>query len=45
MVIVLSEIVCSECGKTDHVPFTPTGDRPVYCQECCQECYQKRKGF
>jgi CxxC-x17-CxxC domain-containing protein len=26
--------VCAECGKECEVPFRPTGDRPVYCQEC-----------
>ena len=26
--------VCAECGKECEVPFQPTGDRPVYCQEC-----------
>ncbi|MFC1506992.1 CxxC-x17-CxxC domain-containing protein [Thermoproteota archaeon] len=41
MVRILHEITCSDCGKKDNVPFVPTGDRPVYCQEC----YQKRKGF
>jgi len=26
--------VCSSCGKECEVPFKPTGERPVYCQEC-----------
>ena len=26
--------VCADCGKECEVPFQPTGDRPVYCQEC-----------
>ena len=26
--------VCAGCGKECEVPFRPTGDRPVYCQEC-----------
>ena len=26
--------VCADCGKECEVPFRPTGDRPVYCQEC-----------
>ncbi|MFA6807629.1 MAG: zinc-ribbon domain containing protein [Eubacteriales bacterium] len=29
-------VVCSECGKETQVPFQPTGDRPVYCQDCYQ---------
>jgi len=28
------EITCSQCGKTDTVPFEPKGDRPVLCGEC-----------
>ena len=28
------EIVCSECGKTDTVPFKPSEGRPVLCSEC-----------
>ncbi len=26
--------VCADCGKECEVPFRPTRDRPVYCQEC-----------
>ena len=26
--------VCADCGKDCEVPFQPTGDRPIYCQEC-----------
>lgn len=26
--------VCSECGKTCEVPFRPSGDKPVFCNEC-----------
>ena len=25
---------CSSCGSHCEVPFRPTGDRPVYCQDC-----------
>lgn len=25
---------CSECGNSCEVPFKPTGDRPVYCNDC-----------
>jgi len=25
---------CSRCGAETEVPFKPTGERPVYCQEC-----------
>jgi CxxC-x17-CxxC domain-containing protein len=27
-------IVCHSCGKDAELPFKPSGDRPVYCQEC-----------
>lgn len=26
--------VCSGCGNECEVPFRPTGDKPVYCNEC-----------
>ncbi len=26
--------VCSECGKEAMVPFQPSPDKPVYCDEC-----------
>jgi CxxC-x17-CxxC domain-containing protein len=32
-------VICSDCGKETSVPFKPSGDKPVYCQEC----YQARK--
>ena len=34
-------VVCFECGKDTEIPFKPSGDRPVYCQEC----FAKRKGL
>lgn len=27
-------VVCAQCGKDTQVPFSPRGDRPVYCREC-----------
>lgn len=30
------DVICAECGKETQVPFRPSGDRPVYCQECFQ---------
>jgi CxxC-x17-CxxC domain-containing protein len=27
-------ITCSNCGKSDTVPFKPTGDKPVLCRDC-----------
>lgn len=26
--------VCAQCGKNCEVPFRPTGERPVYCNDC-----------
>lgn len=26
--------VCADCGKNCEVPFRPSADRPVYCQNC-----------
>jgi len=28
------DAVCAECGAQTQVPFQPTGERPVYCNEC-----------
>lgn len=25
---------CDNCGKSCEVPFRPTGEKPVYCQDC-----------
>jgi CxxC-x17-CxxC domain-containing protein len=25
---------CAECGKSCDVPFRPTGEKPVYCNDC-----------
>ena len=30
----VTEIKCSDCGKTATVPFKPTAGKPVYCREC-----------
>lgn len=27
-------VVCAECGKDCKVPFKPTSDKPVYCNDC-----------
>ncbi|PIS05139.1 MAG: hypothetical protein COT81_02685 [Candidatus Buchananbacteria bacterium CG10_big_fil_rev_8_21_14_0_10_42_9] len=31
---------CTNCGKDAEVPFEPTGDKPVYCNDC----FKKLKG-
>jgi len=28
------QAVCDECGKPCEVPFRPSGDKPVYCNQC-----------
>ncbi len=28
------DIVCASCGAPAKVPFQPSGDRPVYCNDC-----------
>lgn len=28
------KVVCDECGKNCEVPFKPSPDKPVYCDEC-----------
>ncbi len=28
------DAICNKCGKRFELPFRPTGDKPVYCNEC-----------
>ena len=28
------QATCSQCGKACEVPFKPTGDKPVFCNDC-----------
>lgn len=30
----LHKATCSECGNDCEVPFRPTGEKPVYCNDC-----------
>lgn len=30
----LFEATCADCGNVAKVPFEPSGNRPVYCQDC-----------
>lgn len=32
----MHNVTCAECGQETQVPFRPSGDRPVYCQDCFQ---------
>jgi CxxC-x17-CxxC domain-containing protein len=38
----MHKATCADCGKETEVPFVPSGDRPVYCQECFQKHKPKR---
>jgi CxxC-x17-CxxC domain-containing protein len=33
---------CAECGKTTEVPFSPRGDKPVYCSDCYRKIRPSR---
>ena len=35
----MHDATCADCGVETKVPFKPTGERPVYCNEC----FQKRR--
>lgn len=30
----MHQAICSACGKACEVPFRPSGDKPVYCNDC-----------
>lgn len=32
--VTMHKATCSNCGQTCEVPFRPTGDKPVYCNNC-----------
>jgi CxxC-x17-CxxC domain-containing protein len=32
--VTMHPAVCSTCGKRCEVPFRPTGDKPIYCNDC-----------
>lgn len=36
----MHKAICSECSKACEVPFTPSGNKPVYCSDC----FGKKKG-
>ncbi len=38
----MHKATCADCGEETEVPFKPSGDRPVYCQECYQKHKPKR---
>jgi CxxC-x17-CxxC domain-containing protein len=39
------KVVCDECGKDCEVPFKPSPDKPVYCDECFGKGGNSRKSF
>ena len=32
--VTMHKAICSQCGKDCEVPFRPTGEKPVYCNDC-----------
>src|SRR3989344_4494564 len=36
----MHDATCSKCGKPCQVPFRPTGDKPVFCNDC----FKKNEG-
>ena len=38
------DAVCDKCGKTCKLPFRPSPDKPIYCDECFKEENGKNKG-
>ena len=35
-------VTCADCGKDAEVPFQPSGDRPVYCNDCFRNHREQR---
>ena len=32
--VTMHKAICSECGNSCEVPFRPTGDKPIFCNDC-----------
>ena len=32
--VTMHKAICDECHKPCEVPFRPSGDKPIYCNEC-----------
>lgn len=32
--VTMHKATCSDCGKSCEVPFRPTGEKPVFCNDC-----------
>ncbi len=41
----MHETICSDCGKRCEVPFKPTTEKPVYCNDCFQNYGRKTRSF
>lgn len=33
----MHQAICSGCGQSCEVPFRPTGEKPVYCNDCFRD--------
>lgn len=42
---VMTEVKCSDCGKTTQVPFKPSAGKPVYCRECLSKHRSSKKSL
>jgi CxxC-x17-CxxC domain-containing protein len=39
------DLKCADCGKEiDELPFEPSSDRPVYCEDCIRKRRPPRSG-
>jgi len=43
----MHQATCAQCGKECHVPFKPTGDKPVFCSDCFgkKESFGRKENF
>lgn len=41
----MHETTCSACGERCEVPFRPTGQKPVYCNDCFRNYERRGSGF
>ena len=37
------QVICDACGEECEVPFRPSGDKPIYCNECFRNKDKKQK--
>ena len=42
--VEMTKVICSECGKECEVPFKPTTDKPLFCDECFKTKGRKGSG-